>query len=245
MNLSHGKTTLIAWFLLIVFVMMSTSVAKTETPLVGSNDFIEDFNDSTIQSPWFWIREDSSAWSLSERPGFLRIRTQEGTLDQNSVFNNLLLRPSVNTNYILTIRVDFLPIQNFHEASIYLYADDDNWIKLSRLFQDTTLSGDVYLFAHERNGTFHPGFVVPANETISELRISVVGHSITASFKESDGYWTTIGALPVDDPSQFSWIGVAAYHGEHSPQPTSITVDFDFVALQELDQSVYIPVIFR
>ena len=40
--------------------------------------FVDNFDSPILDSCWSWVREDTSRWSLTEQPGWMRIRTQDG-----------------------------------------------------------------------------------------------------------------------------------------------------------------------
>jgi len=80
---------------------------------------------------WSWVREDPTHWSLTDRPGWMRITTQAGSLvgDANDE-KNLLLMPAPPGNFYLTVRLEFTPTANFHQAGLIIYQDDDNYVRL-------------------------------------------------------------------------------------------------------------------
>jgi hypothetical protein len=49
------------------------ALASPASPIAAI--FFGGFGNSTLSSRWSWVREDAGAWSLAERPGFLRIHT--------------------------------------------------------------------------------------------------------------------------------------------------------------------------
>lgn len=96
------------------------------------SSFYEGFNWSYLAPEWFWVRENQNKWSLLAKPGSLRIATQYGTLDGGTA-NNILLRPAPVVSYELSTRVQIDSVQNYQEAALMLYRDDDNYVKLSKL----------------------------------------------------------------------------------------------------------------
>ncbi|MBO9314653.1 MAG: hypothetical protein J7456_02565 [Chloroflexus sp.] len=133
--------------LALLAVGVDRSVAGMDSPFVGSGDrahtysarvnetyssFYEGFNWSYLAPEWFWVRENQNKWSLLAKLGSLRIATQYGTLDGGTA-NNILLRPAPVVSYELSTRVQIDSVQNYQEAALMLYRDDDNYVKLSKL----------------------------------------------------------------------------------------------------------------
>src|SRR3954447_23352489 len=75
--------------------------------------FVDNFSSSTLDPGWSWFRPYTSTWSLTERPGFLRIHTQPGTLDDNSLAYNILKRSAPTVNYEVSTRVELTVTQDF------------------------------------------------------------------------------------------------------------------------------------
>ena len=53
--------------------------------------FVDNFDGPELDSCWLWVREDTSHWSLTERPGWMRIKTQPGRI-YYGLGQNYLLR---------------------------------------------------------------------------------------------------------------------------------------------------------
>ena len=91
------------------------------------------FRDDFTQLPelgWKWVNEDTFAWNLSEKPGFLRIYlSDKGELDQ---VENIFLRNAPEGDFEVTTRVLFTPYSNFQFAGLLIYQDDEHSIKFGR-----------------------------------------------------------------------------------------------------------------
>jgi hypothetical protein len=76
-----------------------TAAAEPSTPAAGWTD---DFDSPTLDSRWFWLDEDPTHWSLTARPGFMRIIPQEGG-------KNVLLQAAPADDYVIETRLLFEP----------------------------------------------------------------------------------------------------------------------------------------
>ena len=68
--------------------LLSTIIlANAASSAVSSVTWTDDFDAASLDSSWSWIRNDPTHWSLTERPGFLRITTdtQQGWRSQQSI----------------------------------------------------------------------------------------------------------------------------------------------------------------
>ena len=107
----------VAFSFLVLAVALSvlglTAVAEPSAPAGGWTD---DFDSPTLDSRWFWVNEDPSHWSLTERPGFMRITAQEGG-------ENLLLQAAPADDYVIETRLLFEPTQNIQRAGLFIFQD--------------------------------------------------------------------------------------------------------------------------
>jgi beta-xylosidase len=209
----------------------------------GGSSFFDGFDSSTLGAGWSWVREQNDDWSLTERPGFLRIHTAEGTLD-GALADNVLLRAAPGFDYEVSTRVEINVTQNYHEASLLLYANDNNYIKLSRIYR-TDEGGAFYLFRREvagvGAGAFSSGLV---SATSSDFRIRFVAPSVFAEYRAGAGAWTAIGSFQVGPIDTYDSVGIVAHHGEPVIPATSIPADFDYFDYRSLI-SVRLPAIFN
>jgi beta-xylosidase len=203
--------------------------------------FFDGFDTSSLGAGWSWVREESDDWSLTERPGFLRIHTAVGTLD-NALADNVLVRAAPSANFELSTRVEISVTQNYHEASLLLYADDNNYIKLSRIYR-LDEGGSFYLFRREVGGVGVGAFSSdPVAGTISELRIRFVAPSVYAEYKAGGGNWVALGSFQVGALSTYPSVGLVAHHGEPIIPATSTTADFDYLDYRSL-VSLHLPLV--
>jgi beta-xylosidase len=203
-------------------------------------NFVDNFSQS-LAPGWFWVREDPSAWSLTERAGYLRIHTQTGSLDSTGQANNILLRPAPGGQFELSTRLQINATQDYREAGLLLYADDDNYIKLSRLHAEADpYGGSVYLFIRETDGEHDNPQFTSLTTVVAELRILVGQGWVSGEYRSPAGTWVQIGQYQLTPGTTYANVGVAAHHGIGIGAEASVPADFDFVRLTER-RAYYLP----
>ena len=92
----------------------------------------DDFESNRLRPEWFWINEDPSHWSATNRP-YLTIITQKGGhIVKSNNAKNLLLRPVPEGDFIIQTLVRFDPVQNFQFAGLLIFQDFNNLLALGR-----------------------------------------------------------------------------------------------------------------
>lgn len=87
--------------------------------------FYDDFAATDLDAGWTWINEDR--WSLTERPGYLRIYTQQPEVDPT-----YLLRAPADAIGAIWSHVEVDPAARLQSAGIVVYQDGENWLDLRR-----------------------------------------------------------------------------------------------------------------
>jgi cytochrome c len=202
-------------------------------PLYNST-WVDDFDSPTLNSRWFWVREDPSHWSLTANPGNMRITTQFGDLylDGNDG-KNLLLTPVSSQDFRIQTNVDFSPNENHHAAGLYIYQDDDNFIRLSRRY----VNGNQQIqIRYEENGLTNSNFYIDETATSVYLRIDKEGESYMGFYSTDGIHWDWIGQVigTLISPK----VGISAPGGAST---TEITADFDFFDFSSVENRLYLP----
>jgi beta-xylosidase len=223
---------------------LAAPAARAADPAPQAVSFFDGFDGSPLGAGWSWVREDNTAWSLTERAGFLRIHTQDGTLDDASTANNILRRAAPTVDYEVATRVEVTITQDFHEAALLLYTGDSNFIKISRIY-DSGHGGAVFLLRREVGGAGVGSFFSPEIiSAVAEMRLRFVAGQVTGAYKDGSGNWVTLGSYTVGPANTYPYIALAAHHGFPDTPPTSITADFDFVQIATLE-SYFLPFVAR
>jgi len=182
------------------------------------------FDTPSLADGWQWIREDASHWSLTNRPGYLRITTQAGDLwGSSNNDRNILVRSALSPDFEITTKLDFEPSANHHSAGLIVYQDDDNFVRLGRVFAD----GQKIEFIWEVNGTPTSALVNNSLTTIY-LKLKKAGSTFTGYYSTDGNTWIQIhqvSSINLLSPR----IGLYAHNALSGIQ--EITADFDWFCM--------------
>jgi hypothetical protein len=205
----------------------SASMSAAATPPVTWTD---DFSSSSLDGRWSWIREDATHWSLTDRPGFLRITTQDGTIFfSGGDGKNLLLQSAPLGDFEIRTRVFFAPTENFQYAGLLVYDDDDNFVLLNRGFCSFCIGSAIY-FDSEIGGSPPAPISAPVSITDTYLRIQKAGAVYTASYSIDGNSWTVLGSHTNSSLTP-KMIGISASNSNAGAGTSEIPADFDFFTL--------------
>ncbi len=151
----------------------------------------DDFESSTIAGSWSWVRADNNNWSLTERPGSMKLKLQGGDLYQttNST-NNILLRDTPAGDWSIITKLEINPNQNYQQAGLIVYKDDDNYIKLTRAYAD---GSNCYNYAKEIGGGYSDFGCVSESATKVYMKITKSGTTYTLyNSNDSGSTWVQL-----------------------------------------------------
>ena len=209
-------------FLLKLASDSSNIVPCPPTPL----PFIDNFDSPDLDSCWFWIREDTSHWSVTERPGWMRIETQDGEIDLSNN-RNMLMRPKPAGHFAVESHVAIQPVDFHNGLGILLYNTDTQFVLLQRCYS----SGQVLHF-HDPSTGLNSSIAV--GDTNMFLRLEVVDSLVTARWSSDGLVWNFAGShvSPWLTGSNYM-IGIEAKNGG-TPGGSEIPVDFDYFRVDPL-----------
>jgi regulation of enolase protein 1 (concanavalin A-like superfamily) len=189
------------------------SVTWSFVPRTAADYYNEEFETTSLSSGWSWLREDSGGWGfggpLNRRGyGYLGIIAQRGELfEQFNNAKNLLLRATPPGDFEVSTAVEFYePLNtNYQQGGLFIYQDDDNYIKLARLY----LNNFRLQIQAEVNGTVVQQTAVPINNPVP-IKITRLGNSYTGYYSPDGITWQQVG-----QPVAVDWanpkMGLGAY----------------------------------
>jgi len=198
----------------------------------------EGFDSTTLGSEWSWLGEHEGHWSLEDEPGALRIQTQSGTITGSANDQaNLLLRDAPTGNYRVTTQVEFHADQDFQHAGLYLYEDEDHYVRLTRA-QSTQGVGQGIYFGVEA-GESYTGTALADTAAVVFLKLGRRDDTFNASYSTDGVLWHLVGQqeLPGFRPSQ---VGISAANGD-APYATEIPADFEWLRIDQLCSQITLP----
>ena len=185
----------------------------------------DDFVGEELAPAWTWTNMDAEHWSLSDKPGYLRILLQP----EQGV--SMLLRPVPQGDFELQTSLIFTPTANFQFAGLMLYQDISNTLSLGRAFcgfgypfcaggdgvyfdhiEDDTMVGDNFAMRAQGPGTVY-------------LRLIRQGNRYTAYVSGDGAEWWLVGQHVTGAGVQFTHMGLVT-RGAVQEEP-GIPADFD------------------
>lgn len=238
-KLFYLSVTLALAFSAIVLSLTRLQASADASITNSSSNWIDDFDSSSLDSRWNWIREDSSHWSLTDHSGYMRITTQTGGIYGNyyAPEPNILLTDAPVQDFQITTKVTITPTQDHQTAGILYYQDDDNYLNLVHVHD----YGVWVSFHAEVDGNasyvYYPQEVLTPTLYLRMVRQNTI---FTGYYSEDGSNWTEIGqhTIVLVNPK----IGVAACNGY--PGIAEIPADFDFFDTQLIFRN-FLPVIVR
>ena len=204
--------------------------AAESTAEATSTAFRDDFDSAGLAEGWVWIREDPSAWSLTDRPGWLRLSTGNFSLLRASGDAPLLVHPAPDGDFEILTRLDFAPSANFQFAGLLVYQDDDHFVALGRAFcgvvppcvgDGVYLDNDEAFLAGDATTIAQAG--LPQGEPVW-LRLVRQGTNYTGSWSSDGETWTPVGSTMAN----FIPTNVGLMASTSASGAASASAEFDF-----------------
>jgi len=182
-------------------------------PSPRSDPTFDSFDQPRLSPVWQFVRNpDPAAWSVTDRPGWLRLRTDPRPLSTLGA-HSLVLRRETDHRYTATTRLDFEPRAKGAQAGLICYYDRANHITLALVGR----SSPVFCLTEVRDGvsrvvaerTIDSGHTAPRN--VVQLRVEVREQVRTFLARPDGGRWLPVGT--VKDASFLSDEGVV--RGKH------------------------------
>ena len=135
------------------------------------------------------------SYDQTAHPGILRIPVDVGDLwgDQNNTRNTLLRSLPPNWTSI-RLKLSFAPTQNYQQAGLLAYQDDDNYVQVTRIHE----SGNKVSFVNEINGQGSVlSFAEQAETTDLYLRLDrdTATEIITGWYSLTGTSWVSLGSV--------------------------------------------------
>ncbi|MCD8068409.1 MAG: hypothetical protein LUE87_05905 [Lachnospiraceae bacterium] len=89
----------------------------------------DDFDSETLGLDWEFVRNPANgSWSLTERPGYFRIWTQDGQLNERRA-KNTLVRREQELSYTAEICLEFYPDRDGEQAGLTCYYSTATYVR--------------------------------------------------------------------------------------------------------------------
>jgi regulation of enolase protein 1 (concanavalin A-like superfamily) len=173
-----------------------TAEVPTATSAAVTSILFRDDFDNALAEGWNIVREVSSHWSLTEKPGAWRITLQAGAIGDAipEPPTNLLLHEAPSSDFEIATLVHFTPVSNVQFAGLIVYQDDLNAVQFGRAYCDLSemcVGNGIYF---DNTSDISKNFAtVTSNPSIAYLRLRREGTTYTGYFSEDGESWIIIG----------------------------------------------------
>jgi len=173
------------------------------------------------------VREDPANWSLSARPGYLRIITQEGDLWGNTNdARNLFLLNAPPGDFEISTQVTFAPGQAWQQAVLLIYGDDGNYVRVDRV-SDNAGNGSAQMVVE--TGDSPTSYTMTTDLTTLQLKLRRTGTTYTGFYSADGATWTQLGQSAGVNLGA-ARAGLSAWNSS-SADAAEIPADFDWFCL--------------
>ena len=157
----------------------------------------------------------------------MRIITQTGDIYQTYTDLKNILLQNITGDWTITTKVTFSakPSQIYQQAGLIVYQDDNNYVKLARIFLGSP-NNNVFQFGKEVSGTYTDQFATDSiSSTTVYLKITKSGTNYSAYFSADGATYTQVGTAQSVSLSPIK-VGMFATNGTQTA--TALNVDYDY-----------------
>lgn len=199
--------------------------------------FRDEFNSEVLGKGWTLKGNDTSRFTLTDRPGHLRVYPQEFSADSEDAEASLLLRDFTG-DFVLTALLEFEPLADRQLAGLFVEAEDGLSVSFGLISADFTSDTFVgFSLVADRGPDAGPDTVFEVfDEPSVYVRLARTGDSFRGAYSRDGRTYYVVGTVTNALPTAVS-VGLGAFIRENcerdcqSPGPA----DFDFFEIGSAD----------
>lgn len=176
----------------------------TKTALPDGVLFRDDF-EGEINAGWEWQYEVAERWSVTE-DGWLQIIGEPPSLLGDGMQSNLLWLSLPEGDFVVSVHLKTKPFTNFHQATIYIYEDSENYVAINRGYCDICETGGGGFFMEYKISGAWGAYQAAAKAEDVYLRLESSGDMISGYFALTEGEWERLGRF--GNFFQFKRVGI-------------------------------------
>jgi len=162
----------------------------TGTPV--EHNFRDDFS-GNLQDGWTWVNEIPDLWTITSS-GWLQIIGQDPSLIRDFQ-TNLLCRPAPSGEYQVTVHLYAEPIENFQQATLYLYQDVENYIAINRGYCGSCLEGGSGVYMEYKKSGIFETFMIGTKDPDVYLQLVSQYDEVTSYYALALDFWRRLGSI--------------------------------------------------
>jgi len=192
-------------------------------------DKVDHFSSPVLASQWHWLRPASAQWSLTERPGYLRIKTDMGELTFNDTAHSIVVRQFPTQNFDIQTSMDFAPARNYNEAGLVIYQADRHYVKFTVRYEEGT---PMLVLAKRKPGNDFSYYTIVKSTAappypIMYLRLVRHDAQYTAYVSANGQQWAYFAATTHETMTS-PQIGLGGWNGNIDFSDPGVNADFDW-----------------
>lgn len=195
----------------------------------------DEFSSGTLEGAWSWIRQDAANWSLSARPGYMRINLQGQDIwgAANTTENILIRSAPSSSDWVIKTKLKINPYTNYQHAGLIVRKDDDNYIKLAYGY-DSGITGGLSIECAKEINASPTNIKVTFNSNPIYLRITKTGTTYKLEYSDNGISWNLGTTYTGVDFTSYN-VGLIAQqtagaYGEFEWFDASVLIDNNFNA---------------
>lgn len=213
----------------------------------------DEFNEGELPEQWSWIREPTTGVTVTATSIQMQVQAADLYQDNNSA--SVLVEDAPDGDFVVETRVRLnVPpsgcCNNFQQAGLMVYGDDDNYVRLAHVsIWETrqTEFGKEYL-SEERGPRFGSTLVGPP-ALWTYLRIvkqtnRITDEEVYTPYTSRDGMTWIRGGAWTHQLGTDVQIGLFAM-GRQAADQQPYEAEFDYVRVNQIYNETYLPLVFR
>lgn len=210
--------------LLALPLVPAAAYAAADAP-IPAGAAVDQFDGTALGPDWDVLNPDPTRWSLTERPGYLRVQSLTGDTHQaTNNARNLFLQDIPAGDFEVVTKVEAPVSLDYQSAGILAWQDTDNYVRAS-LAHVGFAGGQVLENALEVGAAFSSTFTARPGSTSEVLKLTRAGDVFTTSYWDGTAW---VQAAQVTAALDVQKVGVYALSAQNG---TAVTADFDYFAL--------------
>ncbi|MBU5351711.1 right-handed parallel beta-helix repeat-containing protein [Paenibacillus barcinonensis] len=200
-------------------IQYSASPGQEEPPVTYPEGTDDDFDSTTLDEQWRWVRENPARWSLGSNPGYMQITSEQGDISgATGDAKNILLTGAPSGDWTIETKLEGKPASKWSQGGLVVYVNDQTYIRITRLYGE----GNQFQLDSKINGVRnHTETPDMLSSEISYLRIVKEGDTYTGYYSADGTNYTQVGDAQtafLEDPK----IGLITCAG------TGLVANFDY-----------------
>jgi alpha-L-arabinofuranosidase len=228
-------TKKLAALLAFTLVIAAPVPAYAADPELPPGATVDNFDGTSLGPDWEVLNNDPTRWSLTERPGYLRVNSLRGdTYQSDNSARNLFFQDVPAGDFQILASFEAPVSLDFQGAGILAWQDADNYLRAG-LTNVSFGGGPVIENALEVNAAFSSTFTARPGSTGETLKVARVGDVFTTSYWDGAAW---VQAAQVTSAIDVKKVGVYALSAQNG---TTLVADFDYVAILAPDGQPVVP----